>query len=77
MLVLEFVFCSPPLLAQAPAPRAFNPQDLIPINRVADMQAYASVKRRQSDGQLIAGSVQSLSWASTLPGSLTLKGWSG
>jgi hypothetical protein len=38
------------------------------VHRVADMKAYSSVKRRQGDGQLIAGSAGYLIWASTLPG---------
>jgi hypothetical protein len=40
----------------------------MPIDRVADMKAYSSVKRRQGDGQLIAGPADDLIWASTLPG---------
>jgi hypothetical protein len=43
-------------------------EGLLPIDRVADMKAYSSVKRRQGDGQLIAGPADSLIWASTLRG---------
>ena len=39
----------------------------MPIDRVADMKAYSSVKRRQGDGQLIAGPADDLIWASPLP----------
>jgi hypothetical protein len=46
-------------------------------NRVADMKAYSSVKRRQGDGQLIAGPAHYLIWASTVPGYLTFEVWSG
>ena len=34
---------------------------------VADMKAYSSEKRRQGDGQIIAGPAHYLTWASTLP----------
>jgi hypothetical protein len=40
----------------------------MPIDRVADMKAYSSGKRRQGDGQLIAGPADDLIWASPLPG---------
>ncbi len=43
----------------------------MPIDRVTEMQAYSSGKRRQGAGQRIAGSAHSVIWASPLPGSLT------
>ena len=38
------------------------------VHRVAEMKAYSSVKRRQGDGQLIAGPADCLIWPATLPG---------
>ena len=43
-------------------------ESLMPIDRVADLKAYAPGTRRQGDGQRIAGPADSLLWASTLPG---------
>ena len=54
--------------AKSPAGWEFSSGGLIPIDRVADMKAYSSVKRRRGDGQLIAGPAHYLIWASTLPG---------
>jgi hypothetical protein len=54
--------------AKSPAGWEFSSGGLIPMDRVADMKAYSSVKRRQGDGQLIAGPAHYLIWASTLPG---------
>jgi hypothetical protein len=39
----------------------------MPIDRVADMQAYSSGTRRQGDGQLIAGPAHDVIGASPLP----------
>jgi hypothetical protein len=40
----------------------------MPIDRVADVKAYAPGTRRQGDGQLIAGPAHDVIGASTLPG---------
>ena len=47
-------------------------EGLMPLDRVADLKASAPETRRQGDGPFIAGPADALSWASTLPGSLTL-----
>ena len=47
------------------------------LDRVAALPADASEKTRPSDGPLIAGSAQSLIWASTLPGFLPCEVWNG
>ena len=44
-----------------------------PIDRVADMKMYSSVKRPQGDGQIIAGPAHYLIWASTLLANLRLR----
>jgi hypothetical protein len=43
-------------------------ESLMLIDRVPDMKAYSSGKRRQGDGQLIAGPAHDVIWASTLLG---------